>query len=106
MTDRSIYLGLAAAGALAGLGVPLASEAAPAAALDVSAKPPLLQLVDNDDKRYWRHHYRGRSVHVREPFTAVDVDPGTHVEAPFASVHVDRYGTWVRAPFVDLFVPH
>jgi hypothetical protein len=106
MTDRSIYLGLAAAGALvAGLGVPLASEAAPAAALDVSAKPPLLQLVDNDDKRYWRHHH-GRSVHVREPFTAVDVDPGTHVEAPFASVHVGRYGTWVRAPFVDLFVPH
>jgi hypothetical protein len=84
--------------------VPLAAEAAPAAALDVWAKPQLLQLVDDGDKRYWRYPH-GRSVHVREPFTAVDVDPGTHVEAPFASVHVGRYGTWVRAPFVDLFVP-
>ncbi|MGA7545696.1 MAG: hypothetical protein WBW08_07700 [Methyloceanibacter sp.] len=37
--------------------------------------------------------------------TSVDVDRQTHVEAPFASVHGGGYGTWVRAPFVDLSVP-
>ncbi len=29
----------------------------------------------------------------------------TSVWAPFTDVHVSRRGTYVRAPFVDLFVP-
>jgi len=104
MTNRSIYLGLAAAVIVAGLSLPQQGQAAPAVVLDAPAHAQLLQQVDSD-RYYWRHHRHGRSVHVREPFTSVDVDGGTHVEAPFASVHVGRYGTWVRAPFVNLFVP-
>jgi hypothetical protein len=99
MTNRSTYLGLAAAVSVAGLSLPQQGQAAPAAVLDAPA-----QQIDSD-RYYWRHHRHGRSVHVREPFTSVDVDGRTDVEAPFASVHVGRYGTWVRAPFVNLFVP-
>lgn len=68
--------------------------------------------VADDDVRTWRRHRawvrRGELVAVRAPFTYVETRPYRHVavEAPFASVYVDRGGTWVRAPFVDLYVPH
>jgi hypothetical protein len=63
-----------------------------------------------DDDRYYerRYHrrYKGRS-YVRAPFTRVETRGyrWTSVDAPFASVRVRRHGTWVHAPFVDLYVP-
>ena len=44
-------------------------------------------------KRRWR--YRDDAYSGRETFVA----------APFAQVYSGRYGTWVRAPFVNLWVP-
>jgi hypothetical protein len=35
----------------------------------------------------------------------VDTHRDTWVAAPFARVYGGRGGTWVRAPFVDLWVP-
>ena len=106
MTNRSIYFGIAAAAFAAVIGLPVQGSAAPGANLKLSADTALVQSVDYNGKRRWRHYYRDNDgEHVRAPFTSVDTNGGTHVEAPFASVHDDRYGTWVRAPFVDIFVP-
>jgi hypothetical protein len=75
--------------------------------------------VSDDDSR-GRHH---RRVHpddyddygddddddgvVRAPFAYVDArySGRVAVDAPFTSVLVGRRGVWVRAPFVDLYVP-
>lgn len=52
-----------------------------------------------------RHRYDG--TYVRAPFTRVWTRGyrWTSVDAPFASVRVRPWGTWVRAPFVNLYVP-
>jgi hypothetical protein len=57
-----------------------------------------------------RHRHRGyayRGTYVRAPFTRVKTrgNRWTSVDAPFASVRVRPWGTWVRAPFVDIYVP-
>ncbi len=56
---------------------------------------------------YKRRHrgYRHRRV-VRAPFTRVETGRRVIVDAPFASVYVNRrHGVHVRAPFVNLWVP-
>jgi hypothetical protein len=67
----------------------------------------LVQNVGYYVKRYGRTYYVDDQgvEHVRAPFTSVDTGKGTAVDAPFTSVRTGRRGTWVRAPFVNLFVP-
>ena len=62
--------------------------------------------------RAWRHAHNerwdhGRPVRVDAPFTSVETRRYryTAVDAPFASVRVHGGGVWVRAPFVNLYVP-
>ena len=92
--------------ATVGLGVALGSmqaSATPAQISQIEAESSLVQTVG-----YWkrRHYYRDYDgEHVRAPFASVDTGRGTHVEAPFATVHTDGSGTYVRAPFVNLWVP-
>jgi hypothetical protein len=84
--------------------LPLQASAAPSAVVvQAEVHPELTQRVGSND-RWYRRHYRDHGVYVHAPFTDVDTHHGTHVEVPFASVHTGRYGTWVRAPFVNLFV--
>ena len=102
MSHYSYLLGVAAIGLGIAAGSAQAS-AAPAQIFQVKAKSSLVQKVG-----YWkrRHYYRDYDgEHVRAPFASVDTGPGTRVEAPFATVHTDGRGTYVRAPFVDLWVP-
>jgi hypothetical protein len=103
MTHCSYLLSIAAAGfGLAAASLAPAS-AAPAQISKIEANASLVQTVG-----YWkrRHYYRDYDgEHVRAPFASVDTGRGTHVEAPFASVHTDGSGTYVRAPFVNLWVP-
>jgi hypothetical protein len=102
MTTRSLFVGLAAAGAMLFAGLPATSQAAPGPVLKPPAQAELVQEAGYY-KRRWR--YRD-STYVRAPFAEVD-DTGadTYVRAPFARVYSGRRGTWVRAPFVNLWVP-
>lgn len=63
---------------------------------------------DWDDGYYYRHrrYYRG-DRYVRAPFTRVRTRGwrSTSVDAPFTSVRVRPHGVWVRAPFVNIYVP-
>ena len=54
----------------------------------------------------WRDggYTQRRNGHVHAPFTHVN-NRTTDVDAPFAAVRTSRHGVWVRAPFVNLFVP-
>jgi len=50
--------------------------------------------------------HAGNGSHVDAPYASVHTGKGeVDVRAPFTGVHVGRDGTHVRAPFVDLFVP-
>jgi hypothetical protein len=69
---------------------------------------------DDDDgyrhRRYYRGYDRGYydgDVYVRAPFTRVKRRGwrSTSVDAPFTSVRVRPHGVWVRAPFVNIYVP-
>lgn len=68
--------------------------------------------VSNDEDYGWRrnhrrnHRYDGPVV-VDAPFTYVETGYRRRVavDAPFTSVRVHRGGVWVRAPFVNLWVP-
>ena len=53
-------------------------------------------------KRRWRYN---SDTYARAPFTEVDTRRGTRVGAPFARVYSGPNGTWVRAPFVNLWAP-
>jgi hypothetical protein len=61
---------------------------------------------DDDDYRHYKRRYYKRG-YVRAPFTRVYTRGYrfTSVDAPFASVRVRPWGTWVRAPFVNIYVP-
>ena len=72
--------------------------------------------ISDDDGGGGRHRHHRHAHHfdyddddgvVRAPFTYVDARSSGRVavDAPFTSVRVGRHGVWVRAPFVDLFVP-
>jgi hypothetical protein len=101
MTNRSLCVGLAVVGFALVLGLPSAGSAAPGPMLTTAAAE-LMQPVDYDGKRRWRYR---NGTHVRALFASVDSDRDTYVAAPFAQVYSGRYGTWVRAPFVNLWVP-
>lgn len=103
MTMRSVCVALAVIGFGAAALLPSSSSAVSFVDFKVSAHSGFVQLVgdDRDDRR----DDDSDGTHVRAPFASVDVDDGTHVEAPFTSVHTDRRGTYVRAPFVDLWIP-
>lgn len=61
-----------------------------------------------DTHVYRRHHHHTRDgVLVEAPFTTVDTryHRSVAVDAPFTSVRVHGGGVWVRAPFVNLWVP-
>lgn len=103
MTLKSVYVALVAAGFGTAVFLPSNASAVPSVDQKVSAQSGLVQLVDSKSRR--RGHYDDDDVHVRAPFASVDVDDGIYVEAPFTSVYKDRYGTHVRAPFVDLWIP-
>lgn len=102
MFMRTAGLGLAAAFLAAVALMPMPGSAAPLVVLDTSAHVSPLQTLDYNSKRWWRRDLYGK--HVRAPFTSVDSGRDTYVAAPFARVYNGRYGTWVRAPFVNLFV--
>jgi hypothetical protein len=96
MSLRIIGLGLAAAVLAA---IALAPVPGSAASLTVLAKPAdvsQVQEVGYYKRRWWRRdRYDDYDDTRRE----------THVAAPFARVYNGRAGTWVRAPFVNLWVP-
>ena len=101
MTIRSLYLGLAAAGAMIVAGLPLPAQAAPSVVAKPAAEAALVQ-----EAGYYKRRWRRNGTYVRAPFSEVDDAYGeTYVRAPFARVFSGRNGTWVRAPFVNLWVP-
>lgn len=63
-------------------------------------------------KRHHKHAYKHHRRHriVEAPFTRVETRHRYRrdvlVDAPFAFVAVNRHGRYVRAPFVDLWVPN
>ena len=67
--------------------------------------------VSQDRDRKWHRRYAsnydGVTV-VDAPFTTVETGyrHRVAVDAPFTSVRAGHRGVWVRAPFVDLYVPH
>ena len=86
MTDRSLYLCLAAAGFALLVGMPAPGSAAPGVVVKPSAATELVEQAG-----YYKRRWRYRNE--------------TYVRAPFARMYSGRYGTWVRAPFVRLWVP-
>ncbi len=96
------------------LGASAASAGGPSyAKVTISTPQSLVQHVgdrtyygSHNSKRRYRHN-KGDVV-VEAPFTYVETGRHHHtaVDAPFTSVRVGRRGVWVRAPFVDLYVPH
>ena len=57
------------------------------------------------NRRYHRHY--DRDVVVDAPAAYVDTRGHRRVwvDAPFAAVRVHPRGVWIRAPFVDIYVP-
>jgi hypothetical protein len=58
-------------------------------------------------RRAHRYHDHDSDHVVDAPFTHVETGYRRRVavDAPFTGVRVSRRGVWVRAPFVDLYVP-
>jgi hypothetical protein len=112
LAPRQIAFALALVMA-AGLAFPGAADAGPLASARATATTSSAVVRvhdtwdgDRDYRRHYHRRYKSRS-YVRAPFTRVETRGyrWTSVDAPFASVRVRRHGTWVRAPFVDLYVP-
>jgi hypothetical protein len=87
-----------------------AQPLAPGLSKETTGESAVIRVHDRGDRHYRRKHrrYRHHDRHVVDaPFTYVETDHGGRVEvdAPFTSVRVGRRGTWVRAPFVDIYVP-
>lgn len=111
--SRAAGASLALAGAIAMSGAP--ASAAPLGGHRAWAghdgRAVTLVSDDWDDHRRHRRHYRdhddGDDHVVDAPYTHVETGYGGRVavDAPYASVRVGRRGVWVRAPFVDLYVP-
>jgi hypothetical protein len=108
VTKQVAYLGVALATALSAsvVGLPAASAASFGSLLQTASRASLVQPVGGD-QQYVDEYDQDRDTQVRAPFTSVDTSKskGTQVQAPFTSVETDDRGTYVRAPFVDLFVP-
>jgi len=94
MSIRSLTLALAAAGLAFIVALPAPVLAGPGVAAIPEASTPLVQ-----EAGYYRRRWRYRDG------PDVDTRRETFVAAPFARVYNGRFGTWVRAPFVNLWVP-
>lgn len=55
----------------------------------------------------WHRWHSAHTVTVDAPFARIATrrHTATAVDAPFTAVRSDRRGVWVRAPFVNLYVP-
>ena len=60
--------------------------------------------VHRRGRHHHHHHYRRGRV-VEAPFTYVESGRRVVVEAPFTTVYVGRRGRYVRAPFVNIWIP-
>ena len=92
MIGRTFSVCLAAASFAFLIGTAAPASAGPGVVTTPQAGTELVQ-----DAGYYRRRWRYRDdgYSGRETFVA----------APFARVYSGRYGTWVRAPFVNLWVP-
>lgn len=104
---------VAAGLAFAGVGLflqPAGAEAAPLAAARALAHSAPTSVVEVGHRRYSKRPYyygKRRRTHVVDaPFAYVESGRRTYVEAPFTTVYVGRRGRYVRAPFVDLYIPY
>lgn len=98
---------LAVAAAILGAG---GTVAAPLTAMQQAAARQDSAVVKVHRRSYRHRHYTGRHYHrrtrvVEAPFTYVESGRRVLVEAPFATVYVGRHGRYVRAPFVNLWIP-
>ena len=94
----------------------------PASALSAPKRPALASASSDGvikvhskrhyHKRHHKHTYKHHRRHriVEAPFTLVETGHRYRrdvlVDAPFAFVAVNRHGRYVRAPFVDLWIPN
>ena len=92
MIGRTLSVCLAAASFAFLIGTAAPASAGPGVVATPQAGTALVQEAGYYRRR-WR--YRDDGYSGRETFVA----------APFARVYSGRYGTWVRAPFVNLWVP-
>ena len=94
MRIRPVAPALAAACLALIVSLPQPVFAGPGVAAVPQAATPLVQ-----EAGYYRRRWRYRDG----PY--VDTRKETFVDAPFARVYNGRFGTWVRAPFVNLWIP-
>ena len=94
MTNRTSYFCLAAAVFALLVGHSAPASAGPGVVVAPSVNTALVQEAGYY-KRRWRYRNDHDDYSGRETFVA----------APFARVYSGRFGTWVRAPFVNLWVP-
>ena len=92
MIGRILSVCLGAAGFAFLIGTAAPASAGPGVVATPQAGTALVQEAGYYRRR-WR--FRDDGYSGRETFVA----------APFARVYSGRYGTWVRAPFVNLWVP-
>lgn len=104
LISRGLAIALFAGGAAVAVR-PAGAEAAPigAAAKNASGPSEVVKVHTRKDKHH--HHRRDYERHVDTPFTHVETGRHTFVDAPFAMVYVGRHGRYVRAPFVNLWIP-
>lgn len=97
-------LTFAASLAAGGIAFQPASIAAPFGARAAFATAPESSVVSVRHRHYGKRYYRRGHI-VDAPFAYVESGRRTYVEAPFTTVYVGRRGRYIRAPFVDLFIP-
>jgi hypothetical protein len=109
--SRTAFAALITAGSMAASAEPSTAGPPIGPHAPWAGAPSAAVLVSDDwDERRDRRRYRDYDNDYRvvdAPFAYVETGPRGRVavDAPFASVRVGRRGTWVRAPFVNLFVP-
>ncbi len=103
LISRSLATALIAGAAAAVL--PAGADAAPvgAGAKNVSASSEVVKVHTRKHKH--RHYRRYDERHVDAPFAHVETGRHTVVDAPFTTVYAGRHGRYVRAPFVNLWIP-
>lgn len=109
LISRSLFVFLAVA-----LATPLSTAASAGSLSRAQVKVPAphgtVTYVGYKKSRHWENQrrYDRANVVVEAPFTYVETRRRHRyvaVDAPFTSVRVHGRGVWVRAPFVDLYVP-
>lgn len=102
---RSVMFGgIAALALLASLAGGTTAVAAPIGGLSRPAASGESQVIKVHRRGHHHHHHRRGRV-VEAPFTYVESGRRVVVEAPFTTVYVGRRGRYVRAPFVNLWIP-